>query len=274
MSDNKGITTGVAEISVDKLIALEKGVAEKDQTIGALKEQIKTLNEKIEEVKADCAAKQAMVLIQTGGIGSYSTTRKYNPCTDLYDTVSQGCTGTSTKKEYKNLDTVIEDIRKEEAKKINIDFADLDKQINALELEKLRLNNQLDKKNAEAAEELKQAKLANKKQVEDLRLELQKVQEDKTDVAIEEARKQEIIDLKERITELEKQQIPEIPNFGWFKTRVYNWLNVDGRAKVQAERENLEKKERIEKISNNYPKNKSWWRSESGIFNDFDWFGW
>ena len=88
--------------------------------------------------------------------------------------------------------------------------------------------------------------------------ELRKVKRDKTDEAVEEARKQEIIDLKNRIAELEATA-NEKPIFGWFKTIIYNWLNVDARAKIQAERENLEKQERIKEISNNYPDTKHWW---------------
>ena len=49
MQEKNTVMTGVAEVSVKELIALEKSVNDKDQTIGALREQVKTLNDKIKE---------------------------------------------------------------------------------------------------------------------------------------------------------------------------------------------------------------------------------
>jgi hypothetical protein len=288
LSNGDSIIAGVAEVSVDKLIALEKSVTDKDQTIGALRETIKGLEVKIDEVRAEATAKQAMVLIQKNPVKKSTS---YHSCTscgwNYYIHSCNSCPNCgqsnpiteSESKEYKNLDTVIEDIRKDEAKKLGIDLAEYDKKINELTLEKAKVQNKLNFELKETKEQLKQTVKEREadiqaakekirkhlggivdeqeKELDDLRDTLKKLKNDKTDEAVEAARKQEIIDLKVRIAELEKQ--PDVPNFGWFKSMIYNWLDVDGRAKVQAERENLEKKEQINKISNDYPSNKNWW---------------
>lgn len=278
------ILAGMAEVSVREFVALEKSVNEKDQTIGALREQIKNLERKIEDVKAEAIAKQGMVIIQKGGTKPSGYTYCQN-C-NYYHSYKDNCPncgtsrpGSSDIKEYKNLDSVIEEIRKDEAKKLGLDFAELDRKINELSLEKTKTQNTLNFKVKELEEFLKEEKkekdnaisTAKEKirkhmtglidqlneEIEDLREEVKKTKKDKTDEQVEEARKQEIIDLKERIAELEKG-VPT-PEFGWFKGIIYKWLDVDGKAKVKAEQEQIEKRDRIDKISNNYPKGKSWW---------------
>lgn len=299
LSNGDTVLAGMTEVAVEKLISLTTSVNEKDQTIGALREQIKTLEQKIEDVKAEATAKQAMVIIQKGN-KSNATYTKCSNCGYNFYTTSDNCpncgyynsTGKETK-EYKNLDTVIDDIRKEEAVKLGIDLVEMDKKLNELTIEKMKLQNQLTLKVAELEESLKFEKkekdaainLAKERirkqkdevitaledRVDELREELKKTKNDKTDAAIEEARKQEIIDLKERITELEKPI--ELPKFGWFKQMLYDWLNVDGKAKVVAEVEHLEKKERVKEISNNYPENKSFWSPFESAFN-YDPYPW
>lgn len=279
------LTTGMAEVSVKEIIALEKSVNDKDQTIGALREQIKTLESKIEDVKADSIKNQAMVIIQKG-VGKGDSSYRCN-CGYYYDsrfsTHCPSCGTTSPKgedvKEYKNLDTVIETIRKEESKKLGIDLNELEDKLNTLSLDKTKVQNTLNFKIAELEESLKTEKKEKDnelqsakekirkhlggivdeqvKEIDELKEELKKVKKDKTDDQVEEARKQEIIDLKERITELEKP-VPA-PEFGWFKTIIYNWLDIDGAVKVKAETETIEKQARVEEISNNYPKDKSFW---------------
>ena len=279
------LTVGMAEVSVKEIIALEKSVNDKDQTIGALREQVKGLEAKVEDVKADAIAKQAMVIIQKGSTqkpssyrcncGYYYDARYHNHCPSCGErTPMSGET-----KEYKNLDTVIETIRKEEALKLGINLNELENKLNTLSLDKTKVQNTLNFKIAELEESLKTEKKEKEveistakekirkhlggivdeqvKQIDELKEEVRKVKKDKTDEFIEEARKQEIIDLKERITELEKPA--PAPEFGWFKTIVYNWLDVDGKAKVKAEVEAIEKQARVNEISNDYPKHKSFW---------------
>lgn len=302
MKTNEGtiLTTGVAEVSVKEIVALEKSVNDKDQTIGALKEQIKGLETKIEEVKADAAAKQMMVLINKGSSNT-GNNRGYTYCPNCnyYHCQTSSCpncgerraSSNSTSSEYKNLDTVIETIRKEEAVKLGIELNELENKLNTLSLDKTKIQNTLNFKIRELEESLKTEKkekeveiqtakekirkhlggivTEQEKQIEDLKEELKKTKKDKTDEQVEEARKQEIIDLKERITELEKP-VPA-PEFGWFKTVIYNWLDVDGKAKVKAEAETIEKQERVNKISNNYPKEKSFWAPNWDYADPFQW---
>lgn len=298
------LTAGMAEVSVKEIIALEKSVNDKDQTIGALREQIKNLESKIEDVKADAVAKQAMVIIQKGS-GQKKSTSYRCTCGYYYDaTYYHSCPSCSTRpsniddtKEYKNLDTVIEDIRKEQATKLGLDFADMDKKLNELNLEKTKLQNKLDFETKDLQEKLKQERKDKDKEIQDAKEkirkhmttlidglndeleevheELKKVKKDKTDEQVEEARKQEIIDLKERIHELENAK-EAVLNFGWFKRMIYNWLDVDGKAKVKAEENVIEKKDRVKEISNNYPNNKSFWNpsttttSSSSMWTSFD----
>lgn len=263
------LTTGVAEVSVKEIIALEKSVTDKDQTIGALQEQIKHLETKVEDTKKDQKVVIVRKTVNNGmRINMYGNI-DYNTPKETEEVIG-----------YRNLETVIEDIRKEEAKKLGFDLNELENKIGLAELEKTKVQNTSNLKVKELEESLKNEKkekeseIASAKEkirknmtvlidtlnneVDELQDELRKVKKDKTDEAVEEARKQEIILLKERIHELEVATL-ETPQFGWFKMLFYNWLKIDARAKVQAERELIEKKNRINKISNNYPTNKSWW---------------
>jgi hypothetical protein len=128
--------------------------------LSKLKEQIKTLEGKIEDVKAEAIAKQAMVIIQKS---NKSVTGKYIHCNTCgYNSYSEVCPNCgaynydkNVEKEYKNLDTVIDSIRKEEAVKLGIDLVEMDKKLNELTIEKMKLQNQLTLKVAELEESLK-----------------------------------------------------------------------------------------------------------------------
>lgn len=277
------LTTGVAEVSVKEIIALEKSVTDKDQTIGALQEQVKHLETKVEDTKKDQKVVIVRKTVNNGmRINMYGNI-DYNTPKETEEVIG-----------YRNLETVIEDIRKEEAKKLGFDLNELENKIGLAELEKTKVQNTSNLKVKELEESLKNEKkekeseIASAKEkirknmtvlidtlnneVDELQDELRKVKKDKTDEAVEEARKQEIILLKERIHELEVSTL-ETPQFGWFKMLFYNWLKVDARAKIQAEREVIEKKNRIDKISNNYPTNKSWWAPE-WLFSGSDPWNW
>jgi len=285
MQDNKTLTTGLAEVSVKEIIALEKSVTDKDQTIGALREQIKNLTTTINEIKADAIAKQATVLIQKGttkkgearcvSCGWYYNNTGRNTCPNCGITFPSDSTT-----EYRNLDSVIEDIRKEEIVKLNLDFLASENKINDLILEKIKLENDLTFKLREVKANLKEEQKDREdviakakegirkhmggiideqvKELDDLKVEYKKLKTNKTDEQTEEARKQEIIDLKERITELEN--ITENPlGLGWFKKAIYNWLKVDVEVEIQARRDDNAKKARVDEISNKYPETKNWW---------------
>ena len=92
-----------------------------------------------------------------------------------------------------------------------------------------------------------------------------------TDEQVEAARKQEIIDLKERITELETQ-INDSVSISGLK-RFWNRI-TDRNIRVEARKEYLAKKSRINQISNSYPDTPAnakdkWWKIEAkrGMFN-------
>jgi phage host-nuclease inhibitor protein Gam len=273
MQEMKNITTGMAEVSVKEIVALEKSVSDKDQTIGALQQQVAHLEQELKNKKTE-TDKVIVVKKKLGSLGGYS-----------YDEYGDKVYRNSTPEGeeiigYRNLDTVIEGIRKEEVKKLGTNVASLEKQLTELNIEKNKLKLDYEYKLRVVEDDLRYQKKNNEKDVNDakerirkhmtelidglneeiekLQDELRKVKKDKTDEAVEEARKQEIIDLKNRIAELEAVA-NEKPAFGWFKTIIYNWLNVDARAKIQAERENLEKQARVEKISREYPSSKNWW---------------
>jgi predicted phage tail protein len=264
MKDNR-LTEGVAKVSVKEYVALNNSVNEKDQTIGALQAQIDNLKDKLKEQQKD----QKVVVVRNKQLSSYSPWGGIQECGTKEEIVG-----------YRNLDSVIEDIRKEESNKLGISVAELETKLNKLELEKQRIKNDSDLRVKQLEEQVrigqkeKDSDIATAKEkirkhmttlidglndeIDDLKEELRNVKKDKSNEAIEDARKQEIIDLKEQITALENQ-INETPNYGWFKTILYNWLKVDARAKIQAEREHLESKDRVKEISNNYPSTKGWW---------------
>lgn len=253
-STNNTIITGMAEFPVEKVMSLERSITEKDQTIGALHETVANLNIKINDLRNEFELKQKQVMVTTGKSGDKLL---YNPYTGRYENSSESDTV-----EFKNLDDVIEKIREEEVKRIGVDLKTLQNRINALILEKNTMQTDLEFKiktaEAEQNKIFKECQKEREDAVTELQEELEKLKEDKTDAAVEEARKQEIINLKERITELETKRDTK-PEFGWFKNMIYNWLDLDWKTEVAAKSENYQKQLRIKNISNNYPTNKRWW---------------
>ena len=126
MQEKGSIVTGMAEVSVKELIALEKSVSDKDQTIGALQQQVKELQTRIETIKEE--TERVVKIITQKGRSSY---------TDGYSVYTEQ--GPSKTVEYKNLTDVVEMIRKEESEKLNVDVANLEDQINQLNIEKNKL---------------------------------------------------------------------------------------------------------------------------------------
>ena len=282
MENKSVVANGMAEVSVKELIALEKSVNEKDQLIGALREQVKQQKEKIEEVKATADEKCPIVKIV---VAKTNSTLPYT-CTStspLYwgDYQIPSVSNESIKSiEYKNLDDVIGKIREEESKKLQVSIPELENKVNLLNLEKERAKNDFDfqlksveeklfnsEKNKE--KEISDAKEGIRKrlngiidelnkEIESLQEEIKKVKKDKVNEAFEEARKKEIIDLKERIYELEQAQLG-VDDLKGIKKILYNWMKVDFKAKVKAAKELAEKRDRVNKISNTYPRTKQWW---------------
>jgi TolA-binding protein len=261
----EGATTvlaGMAEVSVKEIIALEKSVTDKDQTIGALQEQIKTLQSKIEEVKEN----QKVIVVKNKEAQSVPRYDRNGYLT--YDSVP----GKEEIIGYRNFETVIGDIRKDEAKRLGIEISDLETKTKDLEFKNRTLEKDLVLERKEKEDDVARAKDKIRKhmtslidglneEVEDLQKELKDLKKDKSEAFVEDERKKEIIDLKERIHELETAK-DFSEDLGWFKRSIYNWLKVDKKALVEAKQKDIEKSRRTDEISNNYPKNKNHWRPD------------
>jgi chromosome segregation ATPase len=271
-------------ISVDRVLGFERSISEKDQTIGVQKETISNLNKQVEELKAqkttvaDDQKVAVMKEVVRGskskckqcGYDSYRNTTREN-CYNCGATLGKLKDGLELV-EYRNFDSVVSDIRKEESKKLSIDNISLTDKLAKVEFDYEQLNNELgrvenahdaeitDAKRAVRERYQKEVEAANKK-VDELVEEMQKLEENKTDVEVEEARKQEIIDLKEMVAELTEQitESKKIPRLAKY------WAKVAARSETRkVEEAKAAKEERVDEISNNYPKKatpnaKKWW---------------
>ena len=178
---------------------------------------------------------------------------------DRYDDYTQSNTSVT----YQNLDDVITGIRKEENKKANLEV----EQVADLEVNILRLEKQLKRTKEGSHEQINEARKnltklhqADRESYEDeieklqkakqsLIQEIKKVKDSKTDKEVNAQRKQEIIDLKVRIAELET----EIKNLGSinFVKRVWNKF-TNRSAIVAAINEKEDKEMKVNEISNKY----------------------
>jgi len=307
MSETKKVATpkGI-EIPADKLmsVVLERSLSDKDQTIGAQKEHVGTLRLRIEELEGELAeAKrdseliaddQKMAVVQ-------ETNRKEMQCDSCgyvhkYSSSRTACRNCGARLpvdhgdvkviEYRNMDTVIAEIRKEEAKSLKVDNVELESKLNTVEFELGKTVNELKKVENTQAQDLTDAKREVRERyqkemkeiqksleqvtedkdekIDELVEEIQKLEENKTDVEVEEARKKEVIDLKEQIAELEtviteakEASTPRMKKF-WNKV-------ADRKEKRKVEEEKEAKQDRVDQISNMYPKSAApkedqWWR--------------
>jgi DNA repair exonuclease SbcCD ATPase subunit len=271
-------------VPVDRIIGFERSISEKDQTIGVQKETITNLNKQIEELKKQKEAvtddQKVAVMKEIEGKSKarckacgYDNPRNEtrNNCYNCGSTLGKNKQGLELV-EYRNLDSVVEEIRKEESKKLGVDNVALTEKLNSAELENKQLVNEIKRVEGLQEEELTNAKRdvreryqkevdGKQRKINELVLEIHKLEENKTDEEAEEARKQEIIDLKTMIDEL-KAQIEEskkIPRLAKY------WQRVAARSETRkAEAEKEAKKDRVEEISNKYPKTatpnkKKWW---------------
>jgi len=242
------------EISVDRILALTADKQSLQNTISSLDREIgfkENLIEKLEKDLKLAKEKQPEVRIIT-------QERKK----DYW-----GCTEQVTSVEYKNLSLVQDDIRREFDSTYKKEIKDLNKQITDLKsnLEKTTNNYtsnsnllELDYKKYKQDIELEYAtkrlnierEVYNKnKVIETFKEELEKVKNDKTDEQLAEKRRQEIVDLRLRIEELEAI-IKEIESTNIFK-RIWNSI-LNGKARVIAQKQLIEKKRLIDNIN-------SWW---------------
>ena len=305
MSNNKEVksTPKGIEVPADKLmsVVLERSISDKDQTIGAHKQTIQHQAAQIAELKAELtiekdlkplvADDQKVAVISDskfnvricphcGWSGNTSNRYCYECDFDL-----KGVKAGPKVVEYRNMEAVIADIRKEEAKSLKVDNVELEKQLNNTEFELNKITNTLKNVESTQAQDLTDAKREvreryqkeiseierslekvindNETKIDELVEEIQKLEENKTDVEVEEARKQEIVDLKEQIAELESV-ITEAKEASTPRMKKF-WNKIaDRKEKRKLEEEKEAKQDRIDKISNRYPNNtvktKPWWK--------------
>lgn len=303
MSNNKEVSTpkGI-EIPADKLmsVVLERSISDKDQTIGAHKqtiEHLKTQNKELqdqlnaEKSKAVVIADdQKVVVVTDTHIGTKTCPScgymndSNNSCYDCGYNLKNVKRGPKVI-EYRNMDTVIADIRKEEAKSLKVDNVELEKRLNDTEFKLNKVNNILNKLHTESGQQLTDAKREvrdryqkeldeqqrkfvsqideNEKKIDELVEEIQKLEENKTDAEVEEARKQEIVELKSQVAELnniiEEAKEASTPRMKKF------WNRMAARSEQRKLEEEREAKQiRVDQISNAYPKatthGKPWWK--------------
>ena len=270
-------------IPVERVISFEKSISEKDQTIGAHKETINNLKLQIEKLEAaddKVLDDQKVAVVRDTSVSNgrceecgYSSDRNLNRTTCYNcDRKLKIRKAKFEVVEYRNLEDVITDIRKEESKKIGVDNNDLQNKLNKSEFEFSKLKTEVTNLENVQAQALTDAKRhvregyqkeldASERKVKELVEEIQKLEENKTDEVVEAARKQEIIDLKEAVTEL-TEQIEESKKYP--KLAKY-WQRVAARSETKRlEADKKAKSSRIERISNNYPKvaekqSEKWW---------------
>ncbi len=291
------------EIPADKLmsVVLDRSVSDKDQTIGAHRQTIKFLEQKAADLTEDLNIEKskATVIPDDQKVMVISDSKSKRVCPSCgYDGNGgnhycyeceyslKGVQAGPKVIEYRNLDKVIADIRKEEAKSLKVDNVELEKQLDNTEFKLNKVTNTL--KNVESTQsqdltdgkrevreryqkenkELEKSFLKvvddNESKIDELVEEIQKLEENKTDAEVEELRKQEIIDLKSQVEDLEAT-IEEAKQASTNRMKKF-WLKIaDRKEQLKLEEEKEDKKDRIDQISNSYPKaatNKTtpWWR--------------
>lgn len=270
------IVKGEINVDIDKLVSLEKDVDKLNQTIGAQRETVKVLESRNNELRAKQAeelervSKEVRIVTEDKNkssrcpsCGWYHSDKTWVKCNQC------GYYENSTALVYKGLDDVVEMVRKEESKRLKIDSIELEKRIEQLEFDKAKKDLEHTKlvKTQETAiteAKSKQREIFNEnlekkdKAIDALKAEIKKIIGDKTDAQIEEQRMQEIIDLKLHIEEIEKDKETLVKLLPIWKQRKFN----DTKAKQEALVEITNKEERVEMISNAYPRVR---RAEKGL---------
>jgi len=280
MKIDKQIADNTMNINAEALIALRQRVTDKDQTIGSLEESVKNLNNQISELKTeknkDVISDDQKVIV----VEQYNNNNEVRcQCGNwTYNNICPSCSRVLRSKEKviatRNLEEVTAKLRKDISKELQIDNIALEDNVSKLSFSHSKLENELKANNKDHEQNITDAKRdvrksyqtqleAANRRVEDLLEDIVKLEDDNTDEQVEEARKQEIIDLKERITELEEliEDSKLVPSLRKFWQRI-----TDRKVKLQAAKENLEKQERVDRISNEYPTTKGnakdkWYKS-------------
>lgn len=249
---------------------------------------------KVKELEDKLEKAQKEVIINTGGSGL--TERRCPACGFLHSQPQPYCRQcgynfarncSSIKTEFKNLDDSIALIKEELAKEYKTDVVKLQKEINDKEFEHAKLVVEFEKLEKTAEQKLTDAKSRTReryngminelekeirnlneshstkveeleKLMKDADKELKKERDNKTTREVEELRKQEIVDLKEAVTKVEKVFEGE-KAYGYFKQI---WFAITGKTKFAIRKAAIveleETRNRVNEISNQYPKVKTY----------------
>lgn len=225
MSENK---TNPAILLIEQKHSLENRIADQQRIIGGLEQNISNLQSRLDE-------KQPKVIIEEG------QPIRYNSCGEL---VRRG-----TKVIKLNMEEASELIAKHVNEENEVKLKETEKELaklnrkleTAFQNEKSLISSHARAKNViqdiyderlyEAKQELKESNTNYKHQIEDLKKELKKVKEDKTDEQVEKRRQEEVSKLKARVKTLERE-IKRLSTQGWLgKT----WDRITNRkARVEA----------------------------------------
>ena len=240
--------------NANEINALTSKIDTLQREIGSKTELVLTLRQQLTDEKANSKSKEKVVRIEKG---NGKPARMGLLLTSEIDV------------SYKNLDSVIEDIRKEEKNKIKTDVAKLESEVEDRKLQILTLTDKLKRADKVKENELEDLRVKYKKkqtdvskehqaeydswdeEVEKLRENYNKLKNDKTDKQLEKKRLKEIADLNETIVELEKE-IESLQSFNLFKRMWHSFTNR--KAVKQAIMEKEEKQDRIERITNTDPR--------------------
>lgn len=158
---------------------------------------------------------------------------------------------------YKNLDDVVEDIRKTESKKLKVDTAKLEEEVTDLELHNDKLAKKLNREIADRSDKITESKKRlkdlyekdheiyekeleeNQKRISDLKEEINKIKADKTDKQLAEKRKEEIIDLKSRVKEL-NEEVEKLSSINIVKKAWNKFTNFNAKKAALLEKETKE----------------------------------
>lgn len=254
-------------IDYKEVVKLEKEKDLLNQLVGELKAGKQALSQKLDE-----KSKDDKVIIKEKSINE----NPFRPSA-RFSTLMQPYTYT-----YKNLDNVVEDIRKHESERLKLDNVNLEVELDDTKLELVREKQALKLEKETVKDQVTEAKdklkVLHSKSVEQfdkqieilekdcdkLQEELVKVKKNKTDEQTEKNRKQEIVDLKIRIEELETE-IEDLSSINIFKRAWRKFTNYQ--VIKDANIEKLEKEDRVKEISREYP-------SQSGNFWNLTPFHW
>ena len=260
------ITKDISKTLVDNAKEINTLISKIDtlqREIGTKTELVLTLKQQLADEKADSKNKEKTVRIE-------NSNRK--PIRDEWSGIFLDPVNTIS---YKNLDSVIEDIRKEEKSKIKTDVVKLESEVEDRKLQILTLNDKLKRTDKVKENELEDLRVKFKKkqvdaskkhqleydswdeQTEKLREDYNKLKNDKTDKQLEKRRLKEIADLNETIVGLEKE-INDLQSFNLFKRMWHNFTNR--KAVKQAIIEKEEKQDRVDEITKTTLTDyRSWW---------------